>query len=283
MPIPDVFDLTLPVLQRLADGLEWPTAKLCADLANAFHVAGTEIVRTRSDGRNLFQSQVEWARTWLKKAGLIQYPKPGVSRITGSGLQLLASHPQRLGIEFFKLGRADANVAQSLRAEGACEHDGTLEDELRRLTGPAASKDCDWEAVRLINGWGPEPPQTYRHVADRLGRDLEGLLELGRSCHLRPPNEAPLLDAALSIALAHPDQEPEELALELALLGIARDAFCLPGLCEAARRFGRTQEWRRLVRYLADNRGPSRRPRPFGSWFELDVFLHLIELGHEVK
>jgi len=95
--------------------------------------------------------------------------------------------------------------------------------------------------------------------------------------------DAPLLDIALALAVERQYQDPDELSVELALAGITRDAFSLPGLCEAARRFGRHRQWRVLVRYLAANRGAGRRPRPFESWFELDVFLFLDGLGFEAQ
>jgi very-short-patch-repair endonuclease len=276
-----VFDLTLPVLRRLADGADCSIRKLTGELTDELGLAEDTLIRTRADGRNLFQNRIEWARTWLKKAGLIEYPRPSWSRITRDGLQLLASQPQRLDDRFFKLGHVSSSHRLA-EQESDSRHSETLEDELRRLLGPAVGADGDWKAVRLINGWGPEPPLPYHRVAERLGLERHSLLDLGRSCRTHRPDEAPLLDAALTIALAHPDQDPDQLSLELALSGITRDAFSLQGLCEAARRFGRAAEWQRLVCFMSRNRGPNRRPRPFESWFELDVFLHLADLGYVV-
>ena len=56
----------------------------------------------------------------------------------------------------------------------------------------------------------------------------------------------------------------------------------VPGLCEAARRVERLDEWQALIRYLADKRKSNQRPRPFDSWFEIDVFLYLVDLGYHV-
>jgi very-short-patch-repair endonuclease len=159
---------------------------------------------------------------------------------------------------------------------------GTLEAELRSLTGEAVADDDAWDLVRRLNGWGPNPPQSYQLVAKETGIDKHKILELARSCRRVVPERAPMLDSALRLTLAHPDQDPQDLALSLATLGITENAFCLAGLSEAARRFGRFDEWTALVRQLAANRSRTARPRPFDSWFELDVFLYVTGLGHRV-
>lgn len=282
MAIPDLFQLTLPVLKTVCDEADWSTQRLAARLAKEFGLTDEEQAVTRPDGRLLFVNRVEWARTWLRKAGLISYPGPRTSRITRAGLRLLASRPQRLERDFFLLGPPGAGGAggKETAREGMEER---LEDELRRLCGPAVVPDHAWGLVRRLNGWGPEAPMTYQQVAQELGLDVKVLLEIGRACRITPPEHAPLLDAALRLAIEHRDADPDDLSLELAFAGITRDAFSLPGLAEAARRFGRFEAWHELLRYLSQKRGPRRKPRPFESWFELDVFLWIVDAGYRVQ
>jgi very-short-patch-repair endonuclease len=92
-----------------------------------------------------------------------------------------------------------------------------------------------------------------------------------------------LLDAALGFAMSRSSLDPDKLSLELAFAGITRDVVTLPGLCEAARRFGRLDAWHALLRYFAGKRESGQRPRPFESWFELDIFLCLVDFGYQVS
>jgi very-short-patch-repair endonuclease len=94
-----------------------------------------------------------------------------------------------------------------------------------------------------------------------------------------------VLDAVLDFACAHPWQDARELSFHLAQLGLVWTPFGPAGMCEAARRFGREPQWRTLVRALATSRGRGTPddhrllPRPFESWFEVEVFLFLEDLG----
>lgn len=280
MAIPGIYDLTLPVLRALSDGDVHTTGQMTAVLASELHVSDVELERARPDGRPLFQNRVQWARTYLKKSGLVEYPEPCASRITAKGLQLLACDPRQLGPEFFK-GPKDsiAPVASPSHNPTSC---GTLEEELRALIGDAVASDESWDIICRLNGWGPFPPATYRQIAKETGRDQREILSLGRSCRRPHPKQAPMLDSALRLTLERQDQDPEQLAFTLAQLGITGGAFCIAGLSEAARRFGRTDDWIALVRQLSLNRSKTARPRPFDSWFEIDVFLYVTGLGHKV-
>lgn len=280
MAVPGRFDLTLPILRKVSDGADWSTDRLMYALARDLEVSSEDLALVRSDGRREFMNNVGWARTWLRKAGLVEYPTPARTRVTSRGLGLVASGPTTLDREFFL-------TWGGTEAAGEAEHGlpagQTLEDELRRLSGQAVRREREWRAVALVNGWGPEPPMPYRTVAAQTGMEAHELLSVGRACRRHRPDDAPFLDAALRLAIGRDALDPDDLSLDLAFAGLTRDAFSLPGLAEAARRFGRTPEWCALVGYLAAHRGRGRRPRPFESWFEVDVFLHLLETGHDVQ
>lgn len=166
---------------------------------------------------------------------------------------------------------------------------GPFETELRLLCGPAADEAGDWRAVRLLNGWGAEGIHSYAEVAQRTGRSVADLVELSGRCCRGEGSDEPMLDAVLAFASTHPWVDPDEFSFHLAQLGLAWTPFSLAGVCEAARLFGREPQWRLLVRQLATARGKGatddRRslPRPFESWFEVEVFLYLEDLGHRVR
>ena len=278
MEFPDLYELTLPMLAIVADGTAWSTRRLVGRLADAFALSDAQLKATRADGRLILLGRVERARMFLEKASLIECPGPQTARITSRGLQLLAAKPRRLSWEYFKA--SEGVNAEPITPDEQCPE--ALEDELRRLCGVAVVDERAWGIVRRINGWGPEPPAGYKRLAVELGVPVSELLELGKRCRVPRPDQAPLLDAALACALSRPNLDPDALSLDLAFAGITRGVITVPGLCEAARRFGREAEWTALIRYLADHRRANQRPRPFDSWFEIDVFLYLVGLGHHV-
>jgi len=52
--------------------------------------------------QNKFTNRVGWARTYMKKAGLLGSPERGTIRITERGLQVLESRPKEINSEFLK-------------------------------------------------------------------------------------------------------------------------------------------------------------------------------------
>jgi len=50
----------------------------------------------------VFDNRVGWARTYLKKAGLIDSPKRGVNKITQRGLEVLGNKPKLINVKFLE-------------------------------------------------------------------------------------------------------------------------------------------------------------------------------------
>lgn len=97
MSIPDYQTLMLPLLKLAPDGSEHTAAEATAHLSNLFELTPEE--RTQKlPKRNepLMRNRVGWARTYLKKAGLLEYPRRGVFRITGRGRRVIQQHPDTL-------------------------------------------------------------------------------------------------------------------------------------------------------------------------------------------
>lgn len=55
-----------------------------------------------SGGRGKFYDRVYWARTHLKKAGLVKIPERGHLQITKSGLDILHENPTKINMKFLK-------------------------------------------------------------------------------------------------------------------------------------------------------------------------------------
>ena len=94
--IPDYQSLMLPLLKLISDGQEHRYRDLIEDLASEFGVTDEDRKELLASGNQLvFDNRVGWAKTYLKKAGLLESPRRAIFVITEVGLETLASNPDR--------------------------------------------------------------------------------------------------------------------------------------------------------------------------------------------
>lgn len=97
MPIPDYQTLMLPLLKVAENKRECSLKEAIEILALEFSLTEQERTELLPSGQAfLFSNRVGWARTYLKKAGLLDSPKRGTLSITPRGLTLLKTHPVRV-------------------------------------------------------------------------------------------------------------------------------------------------------------------------------------------
>ena len=101
MTIPDYQTIMLPLLELLSDGQE-RTVRQCVDaLALQFGLSKEERSELLPSGQQpVFDNRVGWARTYLKKAGLLESPRRGVVRITQRGAEVLKKGLKDINVEF---------------------------------------------------------------------------------------------------------------------------------------------------------------------------------------
>ena len=88
MAIPDYQSIMLPLLEYAGDQREHTRRQAVEDLANRFNLTDEEVRELLPSGRqSVFENRVGWARTYMKKAGLLESPKRAVFRITDRGLK----------------------------------------------------------------------------------------------------------------------------------------------------------------------------------------------------
>lgn len=103
MPIPDYQTIMLPLLRQLSDGKNHQLKELVAILGQEFRLSEEEMNELLSSGQAfVFANRVGWARTYMKKAGLVEYPARGVVAITPRGLDILKSKPTRIDNNLLK-------------------------------------------------------------------------------------------------------------------------------------------------------------------------------------
>lgn len=76
MAIPDFQSLMLPLLKVVADGREYRLRDAVELLTEEFHLTNEERQQLLPSGRySTFDNRIAWAKTYLKKAGLIDQPR----------------------------------------------------------------------------------------------------------------------------------------------------------------------------------------------------------------
>lgn len=146
MSIPDYESLMLPLLKRLADGRVRTLRDVTSELADEFKLSDDERAQLLPSGGTLtFASRVGWAKTYLKKAELLQQPKRGTVQISSGGVAVLAQNPATVDSKFleqfeaFKAFRSAGRSAQSA-ATGAVQE---------RLPSPEQTPDEVMEAANI--------------------------------------------------------------------------------------------------------------------------------------
>ncbi|MCL4079016.1 restriction endonuclease [Coriobacteriia bacterium Es71-Z0120] len=101
MSIPDYQTLMLPLLNLLRDGEEHGIRQCIEKLAAQFGLTSEERSQLLPSGQQpVFDNRVGWARTYLKKAGLLESPRRGTVRITYRGKEVLAQSPGHIDVQF---------------------------------------------------------------------------------------------------------------------------------------------------------------------------------------
>jgi restriction system protein len=97
MAVPDFQAFMLPLLSELADGQEHKLQDLYVVLAQKANLSeGDKNELLPSGKQRVYHSRIGWARTYLKKAGLLETVKRAVFKITEPGKQLLATQPTHI-------------------------------------------------------------------------------------------------------------------------------------------------------------------------------------------
>ncbi len=101
MAIPDYQTVMLPLLMYASDQQEHHFRDAVDSLADELKLSDEERKEMLPSGQSeIFRNRVGWARTYLKKAGLIESPKRGYLRITQRGRVVLSENPQRVDVSF---------------------------------------------------------------------------------------------------------------------------------------------------------------------------------------
>lgn len=97
MAIPTYEELMLPLLEMLENKNIYTNKECVNILAEKLKITEEELRELLPSGKKkIFYDRVNWAKTYMKKAGLLEAPKRGTVKITKLGLELLQEHPVEL-------------------------------------------------------------------------------------------------------------------------------------------------------------------------------------------
>ncbi len=103
MAIPDYQSIMLPLLKYLGDRKEHQLQETIDAMATQFGLTQEERREVLPSGRQpIIDNRVGWARTYMKKAGLIEYIKRGFFKITERGKDVLGEEPKQINVRFLK-------------------------------------------------------------------------------------------------------------------------------------------------------------------------------------
>lgn len=104
MAIPKYDELMKPLLEAVSDGNQYTMKSLEKILASKENLTDEELAEMLPSGRQtVFKNRVGWAKTYLKKAGLIDSParativiRPSSRRVDSTDMQSRQPHRSRL-------------------------------------------------------------------------------------------------------------------------------------------------------------------------------------------
>jgi restriction system protein len=171
--IPDYQSIMLPMLRVVADGQEHKYRDLIDALAAVFALSEDERREHLASGQSIFDNRVGWAKTYLKKAGLLDNPKRATIVITEFGRQTLAKDPERIDtkhlrqfpafLEFQTVSRSAVESATDNDAVSAIQEQ-TPEEQFEN----AYQRIRKGLAVELLNRVVDMSPQFFEHLVVEL-------------------------------------------------------------------------------------------------------------------
>lgn len=140
MAIPDFQSIMLPLLNLASDGETHYIHDAVNHLASEFGLTDEEQAKLLPSGQQpVFYNRVGWARTYLKKAGLLEDPKRGYFRITKRGREVLGENPQKIDMKYLRQFPEYIEFRETVRE--ATDED-VQEEDLEGLTPEEALEDA---------------------------------------------------------------------------------------------------------------------------------------------
>lgn len=145
--IPDYQSLMLPLLKLVSDRQEHKYRDLIENLAVEFGVTDEERKELLASGNQaIFDNRVGWAKTYLKKAGLLDSPKRATFVITQIGLDTLKKNPNRIDAKYLRQFPAFLEFQNASRSENDSEEEVVIVETNEQT--PEENLDKAYQRIR---------------------------------------------------------------------------------------------------------------------------------------
>ncbi len=132
MAVPDYQSIMLPLLKSISDTKEHKFRSLIENLAVNFRLTDEDRKELLPSGlQPIFDNRVGWAKTYLKKSGLLATPKRAVIVITQLGLDVLKQNPSRIDAKFLRQFPSFLEFQNSKRENS---EDDVIQEEITNQT-----------------------------------------------------------------------------------------------------------------------------------------------------
>jgi restriction system protein len=166
MAVPDFQSVMLPLLRVVGDGQEHTLSETIETLAQQFGLTQDERREMLQSGnQSRFDNRVGWARTYMKKAGLLEITGRAKFRITPRGIEVLKKKPDRIDIKFLKQYPEFLEFQNLSR-----QHVDEEEDEKKRSETPEEVLEASYQKLRrdlahdLLERVKSSPPRHFENL-----------------------------------------------------------------------------------------------------------------------
>ena len=103
MAVPKYDELMKPLLVAVQDGEVYKMKDVTSMLAQQLNLSAEDLADLLPSGRQtVFKNRVGWAKTYLKKAGLLDSPARATIVITDAGKKVVADNPEKINSKYLE-------------------------------------------------------------------------------------------------------------------------------------------------------------------------------------
>jgi Restriction endonuclease len=146
----------LPLLKFAGDKKEHSIREAIEHIASIFNLSEEERREVLSSGQQyIIDNRVSWARTFLKKAGLLESTKRSYFKITDLGLEVLQKNPKEINVKFLEQFPQFIEFRNLRKEKGEEENLTQTPQELLEYAYQRIKKDLASELLNLVKKSSP--------------------------------------------------------------------------------------------------------------------------------
>lgn len=137
----------LPLLKIVSDGKEYHNRELIELLAVQFNLTDDERKEMLASGTQpIFDNRVGWAKTYLKKAGLLDSPKRAIFVISDLGRKTLSEKPEAIDANYLK--KFDSFLKFQNLSRVGNDNDSIINKSIEEIT-PEENLENSYQRLRI--------------------------------------------------------------------------------------------------------------------------------------